>query len=550
MRKGLVVTLGVALALCVAPSFAEAPLISCLPDIIISDLDTAQTADMNLFVFSDALDLDEYVQDFDTSDSILRWCFIETTGDAIRINDLTEATPSQVLEPGAGHDIRVGDGFISLKNVQMTGASTQPMVSTLEFYVSDGSATRSETVIVTTINTNNTTGSQGDALVPPVLRNWTFNSGSLDGWLWYDLAGPPSNYAVPAHQSAGGSLEIGKTSNQTVVTYGAYESPKSPTDGVQPKLGCIYRAKFMMRGSGNASPEAFPGFRLQALTYHMVNPGTGWQINFLSQDYVDDQKVVWDTLNIFHIAGREPTATAKPYTILSFPFQAAETLLSTDTVTYFTVDMLDNAFTENDLGTMFIDEVTVDAIDRPELGAGAVVDALTTTSFAAGSWGNGKKSIGTGYNDVNLVTANQAGALVITVSPGNQFFEAYHQINVGVPLQAGHWYRLNWQINATEQPGDYFGPRVRVALRSQRFLWVAHKDLSGGGLVARFESTAKDFELWCVTPTELSGGMTEGMEPIFESWLLASNTDWPFYKTIAGTVRAVALRTEAFEPIP
>lgn len=551
MRKGLVVTLGVALALSVAPAFAEAPIISCLPDIIISDYDTqSQTADTNLFVFSNALDLDEYVIDFDTSDTALRWSFIETTGNAIRINGKNEVAPGGQLEPGA-NDIRTGNGFISLENVVMTGASTQPMVSTLEFWVSDGTASRSESVIVTTINTNGTAGSQGDALVTPVLRRWQFAS-NADGWNWTDQGGPPLSYAVPTHQWNAGSLEIGKTAAATKITYGAYESPRSPTDGVQPKLGCIYRAAFKMRGSGNATPAGFPGFRLTTITSHMVNAGGQWSPNFATQDYVDNAKVVWDTI-FFHIAGREPTATAKNYEILSYPFQAAETLLSTDTVTIFSCDLLDNAYTDNDLGTISVDEVVVDAIDRPELGAGTRIDALTSSTFASGSWTGEHKNINSGgvYNDTGLVTAVQSGALVITVAPGNQSFEAYLQLTNGVALEAGKWYRMNWQISATVPAGENFGPRVRVALTSTRFIWVAHKDLDGGGLVAVFESTPKEFELWAVAPSPgLTGTATEPMRPVFESWLTASNTNWPFYKTIAGTVRATALVTEVFDAVP
>jgi hypothetical protein len=547
MRKGLVITLGVALALCVAPSFGEAPIISCLPDIIISDFDQSQTADANLFVFSDALDLDEYVLDLDTSDTILRWSFTETTGDAIRINGKSEVLPANALEPGAS-DIRAGtNGFIDLQNVTMTGASTQPVVSTLEFHVSDGSASRSETVIVTTINTDNSTGSQGDALVPPVLRTWTFAAGD-EGWTWFDLQGA-LGYAVPTHQAAGGSLEMVKSTAQTVITFGGYESPKNPSTGVQPRVGCIERAKFMLRGT-SASAAAMPGFRLQALTNHMVFFGGAWQPNFATQDYVDTQKVVWATMNVFHIAGREPGATARAYTILSYPFQAVETLTSTDTVTYFTCDMLDNIPTDNDLGSIFIDEVTVDAIDRPELGAGTAVDAFTTSSFAASSWSGSVVNIGAGFNSTNLVVANQSGALVITVASGNQFFEAVHELTNPLALQSESWYRLNWQVSATEAPGDFFGPLVRVALRSQRFIWIAHKDLSGGGLVARFESTPTDFELWAVAPSAQAGGLTEPMAPIFESWLLASNTGFPFFKVVAGTVRAVALTTEVFDAIP
>lgn len=546
MRKGLVVTLGVALALSVAPGFAEAPIISCLPDIIITDYDVVgQTADTNLFIFSDALDLDEYVQDFDTADSVLRWSFIETTGDGFRINGLTEVAPGQVLEPGV-NNINNRNGLITLENTATVASS---MTSTLEFYVSDGSATRSESVVVTTINVTPAAGSQMDAIVSPNLRRFTFEAGQ-EGWIWFDLQG--AGYVVPSHSLAGGALQIAKTAAATNVVFGGYESSKVPGEAIQPKLGCIARAKFMLRGQSTTS-QAMPGFRLQAVTTHMAYSGGQWVPNIMSQDYVDTQKVVWDTMNFFHIAGREPGATAKPYTMLSYPFQAAETFLSTDTVTYFTCDMLDVNPGDNDLGTLFIDEVTIDAIDRPELGAGTVVDAFTTTSFATASWLNGKKALdATKYNDTNLVTANQSGALVITVATGNAWFEAYHQLTRTVPVQAGNWYRLNWQISMTEQPGDYFGPRVRVGLVSERFVWIAHKDLDGGGLVARFESTPKDFELWCVAPSELgtTPGLTEPMTPIFESWLADNNTNFPFYKNVAGTVRAVALTTEVFDAIP
>jgi hypothetical protein len=50
MRKGLVVTLGVvALIFVVSPSFALAPLITCIPDITISDVEqNAATVDNNI----------------------------------------------------------------------------------------------------------------------------------------------------------------------------------------------------------------------------------------------------------------------------------------------------------------------------------------------------------------------------------------------------------------------------------------------------------------------------------------------------------------------
>jgi len=79
-----------------------APIISCIPDIIISDADQ-KSADRNLFIFENALNLDELVRD-DTAASLLKWSFVEPTprggvgwllGSTVAVSEsTTKASPS------------------------------------------------------------------------------------------------------------------------------------------------------------------------------------------------------------------------------------------------------------------------------------------------------------------------------------------------------------------------------------------------------------------------------------------------------------------------
>jgi hypothetical protein len=55
------------------------PVISCIPDIIISDAERNSATDRNFFVFENALDLDQFVRDGTEPSSILRWSFVQPT---------------------------------------------------------------------------------------------------------------------------------------------------------------------------------------------------------------------------------------------------------------------------------------------------------------------------------------------------------------------------------------------------------------------------------------------------------------------------------------
>lgn len=551
MRKGLVVTLGVvALVLAVSPGFAEAPLISCIPDIVVSDVEqNSQTADINFFIFSDAINLDDYVQDADTSESVLRWSFIETTGNTLEINGIGSNTSGDLVEPGL-FDIRAVSQMATFHNVGAGPAEGSTEEATIEMVVSDGTSTASQTVKVTTVNVAGDTG-QGDALVPAVLGSWDFGTGD-DGWTWYDAA--PALIS-PAHTASAGSLQITESVPHSNIVFGGWESPKDPAVAVQPKLGCVMRARYTLRATGAPSPAATPGFRLRGVTKHVAPYLGSWEPDFTNQDYTSDYQAFWGTLDFIHVVGREPGATAKTYTSLVYPQQVAETLLSTDTVTYFTCDLMDlegnTAITGNaDQGTILIDEVTVDGFTRPALGSANMtqVAELTTTDFT--SWSDGVTDLngGTPGNIAGVVVTPSASGVSIAVAPGSSWYEAYAE-NAGAALTPGRYYRTVWTLTSTATPGGDFGPTVRCSLVSSKFVFSADKQLAGGGLYTVLGPAAQEFEVWAEAPSEdpATPGATEAMKIRFTSWGTESNTNWPFFADVSGTVAASGVVTEVMD---
>jgi len=555
MRKGLVATLGVvALILAVSPGFAVAPVISCVPDIIVSDAENnTQTDDVNLFVFSNALDLDEYVSDVDTSKSLLRWSFIETSpGNSIEINGIGSNTSGNVRDPGA-FDIRAVDQFATIRNVlwsPSTGTLPFPdpgqasMQSTIELYVSDGTGTDSQSVIITTVNDSTAPYNDGDsgvdALQPKAEVSYGFDSGQ-EGWTWFDSA---PDIEAPTHQWQGGSLQMTETATNVLV-WGDWESPKDPAVASHPRFGCILRARYQLRSSVDGA--ACPGMRLRAITAHVENrtiPGT-WINDFTNQDFNALTRTVYSTLDTMHIPGREPGTAGQTYTLLSWPEQVA-TLMSTDVVTYFTCDLLDMDTFDSDAGTLYLDEVDIDGIDRPEIGTGRAEAALSTTDFS--SWTTNVGQIPGGTASLPTITADATG-VTVTVARGDQYFDAT-AVSPGVPLEPGRYYRVVFYVTSTEDLTGDFGPTVRASVMSSKYVFESGKELSGGSLLAHFDSTPRGFEIWLVAPSADQGStMTEPMQLKFESWLTSNNTGFPFNKNVSGTVRCTEVFVESF-PAP
>lgn len=561
MRKGLV-TLGVvALVLAVSPSFAEAPILSCLPDLVVSDLDLAgQTADTDMFVFSNAVSFDELVHDADTPDNQLRWSGIDPEG-AIEINGIMLNDPLvDTLDPGAS-DLRAVSDMATVRHATWdaappgAGSTTETII---ELYVSDGTTVTQGSMKITTVDTDGSAGSQGDAVLPPVVASFTFDAGA-EGWNWFQITG----ITAPSHAAAGGALTITEAAGvKPDIVYGAYESPQDPAVAVTPKLGCIQRARYQIASTGHATAAACPGFRLRAATVHVIDAGGGtWTPDFANLDYTSLDQVYYSTLNFImnngQYDGRVPGA-GQEYTVMLYPRQISENLLSDDpnspVVHYFTLDLLDlEAASDGDGGTLSLDSVMVDSIDRPEIGTGTAVPALSfaTADFGSGAWSAGVQPLPPGPMDaVGLTATATAAGLTIDVQVGNEFFDAYAEHTNGVAIEPGRTYRLAFMCTSDEQPGGNVGPLVRTSLDSSNFVWNAFKELSGGSLLARLTDTPSLMELWLVAPSENSStpGLTEPMKPKFNSYQGENSTpSWPQTSVVAGTVSCTSIDTEVFD---
>ena len=148
-------------------ALAYSPIIHPLPNIYIGDAeDNVGTVDNNLFRFSDALDLDWYVTDDDTTISVLAWSFIEdplVVEDILEINGVTQLDDeADALDPAAvGKDIRhqpapFDDTFIDFWDLQdcpkplnLPYDDPDPGLNTIvTFFVSDGTFIDSAMTIV------------------------------------------------------------------------------------------------------------------------------------------------------------------------------------------------------------------------------------------------------------------------------------------------------------------------------------------------------------------------------------------------------------------
>jgi hypothetical protein len=554
MRKGLAITLGVvALVLVVSPGFAVAPIISCVPDIVVSDVeDNTMTDDNNLFVFSDALDLDEYVQDADTSVSSLKWSFIQSAGPTIEINGIGENTSGNIREPGA-FDIRLGNPTASIRNVTYSPTAnplphatpaTAPEDSTIELIVSDSTNTGSQTVIITSIDDNASPFNDGvaDALVPQSQASFTF-AASQEGWTWYFVTGVTA--PTETYNSTDGQLEMTEAAGGTGLVFGGWESPKDPAVIGHPKLGCVLRGRFHMSSSGDGA--TVPGFRLRAVTTHVTLSGSDYIPDFLNPDTNSDLTAEYFTPDIAYVDGREPGTAGKLYEILSYPEQV-ESLLQDTLITYVTCDLLDldKAFSD-DSGTLIIEQVDVDGMDRPAAGAGTAVAALSFAGNFAG-WTTSDVVIGTGGSYGTWTQSPPSTELGVTIASTNSLFDM-SAVSAATPLDVGTYYRAIFTV-AASTTGSNAAPTLRAGFVSSQFSYSVSKNLPGGGLLTALTSTPYEYEVWTQAPPVAAGEtQTEGISMRFETWLTANPTGFPFDLTVAGTLTCSDVAVEQF-PAP
>jgi hypothetical protein len=521
------------------------PQISCVPDIIVSDVeDNTANNDVNYFIFVDALDLDDLVVDYDHPSSTIRWCFIETTpGDSIELNGLPSDPAVNVVEPGH-NNLRAISRWLSVENVRWSG--TAPAQSTTDSFVtlfaSDGTSTDSADVIITTVNdaTPPFNDGPGDGLAAPPAISHRFDTGA-DRWEWYAVQG----LEAPEHRWNAGALEMTKAASQSPIVYGTWESPKDPSWALRAKTGCVMRAQFVLRSSVNG--DGCPGFRMRALWHHVIynERYSVYTLDFLNQDFNAEQIVAYSTFADQHIAGRDPGHAGQTYTLLYWPEQTA-TLASTGVV-YLGLDLLDNdTFGDtSDTGTLYCDQIDIDWFDNPHVGSGRHENALSYTDVSG--WTSMVSKLDDSWSTQGLWVTSTRNDISITVAPGNQMFEA-SCVGPETALEPGRYYRTTFLATSTQVPGGPFGPTIRGAVASSQYVYSAARDLRGGGLLSSYDAVPRPFQLWFEAPSPDPGtSATEPMSLVFESWL-TQNPEMFFFKEVQGTIQCHEIITESWEP--
>jgi hypothetical protein len=293
------------LSLAWAPSaHAVAPVVSDIPDIVISDVeDNIGGTDNNFFVFTDAFAFDSYVSDADTAVNTLKWSFDEgtdVTGDSstvyFNINGLgpnavgdaaiaaAAGNPASRLNPA--NDIRSASSNASLRNVALTpgsGPLTSPFApnpalfarhaegKVVRFYVSDQTFVVSTDVIVQTIDSDTTPSQDALSSSFSVLKTDAFASDA--GWVrtadQTDAQLTSFNLGSRAFDPVNTALTMTVIANSTRTRqFGWLES--DATDVPYSAIGAnnIARAKFSVFYSGaadrsnNTDAARFPNFRL------------------------------------------------------------------------------------------------------------------------------------------------------------------------------------------------------------------------------------------------------------------------------------------------
>jgi hypothetical protein len=389
----------------------------------------------------------------------------------------------------------------------------------------------------------------GQIYQEPVSYDFENSTSSIAlGWTWF--AKPP--LTEPIH-NAGGSLEMSETAGSQIV-FGSWESPKDPLLGVQMMPEAIQRARYKLYSSVNGA--SCPGFRMRALSSHMLETAPGvWDPDWTNQDFSADQTMMYSTVDLFHISGREPGTSGKIYTLLYY-LEQTDSWRDPDVTTYFTCDLLDLDTFDNDAGSILVGSVTIDALNRPFAGWGVRSGALSYNDqpgagdFSA--WDTAVAPIDPANYDGTGLDVSVGADIAITVASGNEWFTAA-AVSPGATLTPGQYARALFTVTSTEtgDPTDDFGPTVRAGFASTKFVFSVDKQLAGGSTQARFGSTPKDFEVWMIVPTEdpSTPGATEPLQLRFMSWLADSNTGWPFNRNVSGTVTCTQVLTELFSSL-
>jgi hypothetical protein len=304
MKKGLITTLlAVAASFSgISSSYAAAPVIGTLPDIRIGDAEDNALTDNNFFVFTNAFRLDSFVSDSDTTVSTLKWSFDEgddpgaPTGTGTNWFSVNNKPPIHVggtasavdgssatahLNPGA-NDIRTVSDYATFRDIVFTPGTTlvgsgpvsgrwaapvdpaktaHATGKTVTFFVSDGSAVASDTIIVRTVD--NATDFASPVGYNPLITN-QFTASTEN---WFPMSPSGSNGVALTYGASAGALTI--TVNSTGASFrsnGWYDLAPTGVSGLPyASVGStnFVRAKFAVYATNPTPANAIPVFRMR-----------------------------------------------------------------------------------------------------------------------------------------------------------------------------------------------------------------------------------------------------------------------------------------------
>jgi hypothetical protein len=360
MRKGLFVTLAiVAIALLSGSVYAFAPVINPVPDIVIGDQEdeAGWTIDRNFFRFTNAFSFLDYVNDQDTTETLIKWSFIEETSpggtpaDWFEIAGITQTTVGNTNPPPGAKDLTLAgtDYTPDIRDIYASpsGQDPGPYTGIVEgaqhskliwLYASDGTREDSADTMVFSIDGEYDALSGGATFI----KTYTFDT-DLEGWSFLGLTTP--DFSAASSGYSGGRISI-SSANDSTSRVGLFSGP---TD-IGYVANNVYRARYVV-SSSQATASQNPQFRMRWIQDQSLESATtvinasGTYSNSLPTDPSTDE-----------------------YSCYLLPVLAYNLGVA--------FDMLD--FDAGQYGTHYVDEVTVERFERS--GTGTAVKTYTDSS--------------------------------------------------------------------------------------------------------------------------------------------------------------------------
>ncbi len=484
MRKGLFVTLAiVAIAVLSGGVYARPPFIDPMPDIVIGDIEDEEgwTIDRNFFRFPEPFSFLDYVSDTDTTETLLKWSFIEETSpggtptDWFEINGITQTTAGNTNPPPGAKDLTLGgtDLTPTFRDIYASPYSQNPGPYTgivepegqhsklIFFYASDGTHEDYTDVMVSSID------GEYDMISPFVvfIKQYTFDT-TLEGWSFIPLDVPPY-FSGASSSYSGGRLGI-SSANDTTSRVGFWNGPTE----IAYVADSVYSARFLV-SSSQATASANPQFRMR---------------------WIQDQSLE-SASHVVNASGRYSNSLLTDPTTQEYYCYFAPVLSGSLGVAF---DMLD--FNVTHYGTHYVDEITVKRFSRAAAGT-PVKRYIDSSDFA--NW-----QFMTNIGPYGPVTSGGAGTgtLSITSTTADTSNFGWWQSSSAaneMSYVADKLYRATYTLSCASEAARNDMPQIRLRCQNEDGQMTQTMELNSqgtGGPGAMPEVGGTDYEVYWETP--------------------------------------------------